>query len=129
MYIQISFWEIGRFLRLLDSTLKSLHKSKTEFVICGDINVNYITDNHWKEQLSLLLSTSNLVYTVDFPTRINRNLGTAIDNIFTDNSRLNSFQIASIVNGLSDHDAQYHTKKCVYKVQHYSCEIQNKIDK
>jgi exonuclease III len=90
---------------VLDSTLKSLHKSKTEFVICGDINVNYITDNNWKEQLSLLLSTYNLVHTVDFPTRINRNLGTAIDNIFIGNSRLNSFKIASIVNGLSDHDA------------------------
>jgi exonuclease III len=46
--------EFDQFLRLLDSTL---HKSKTEFVICGDINVDYITDNHWKEQLSLLLST------------------------------------------------------------------------
>jgi exonuclease III len=62
--------DFGQFLRLLDSTLKSLHKSKTEFLICGDINVNYITYNHWKEQLSLLMSTYNLVHTVDSPQEL-----------------------------------------------------------
>jgi exonuclease III len=99
--------DFGHFLRLLDATLKYLQKPKTEFVICGNINVDYITDNHRKQQLSLLLNTYNLVHTVDFPMRVIRNLGTEIDNIFVDNYRVNSFKISSIVNGLSDHDAQY----------------------
>jgi hypothetical protein len=73
--------DFGNFLRLLDSTLKYLQKPKTEFVICADINVDYITDNHWKKQLSLLLNTYNLFHMVGFPTRVIRNLGTAIDNI------------------------------------------------
>jgi hypothetical protein len=97
----------GHFLRLFDSTLKYLQKPKTEFVICGVINVDYTTDNDQKKQLSLLLNTYNLVHTVDFPKRVIHNLGTATDNIFVDNYIVNSFKIPSIVNGLSDRDAQY----------------------
>jgi hypothetical protein len=51
---------------------------------------------------------------VDFPKRVIHNLSTAIDNIFVDNYRVNSFKISSIVNGLSDHDAQYPILKNVY---------------
>jgi hypothetical protein len=80
---------------------------KTEILICGDINVDYLIDNDHKKQLSLLLNTYNLSHTVHFPTRIQNNLGTAIDNIFVDNSRLNSFTVSCIVNGLSDHGAQH----------------------
>jgi hypothetical protein len=106
--------DFGHFLRLLDSTLRYLQKPQTEFVICGDINIDYITDNHRKKQLAFLLNTYYLVHIVDFPTRVIRNLGTVIDNIFVDNYRVNSFTISSIVNGLSDHDAQYLILKNVY---------------
>jgi hypothetical protein len=75
------------FLRLLDSTLKSLYKSKTELLICGDIKVDYLIDNDRKKQLSVLLNTYNLSHTICFPTTIQNNLGTAIDNFFLDNSR------------------------------------------
>jgi hypothetical protein len=44
---------------------------------------------------------------VDFPTRITNNSCTAIDSIFLDYSRLNSSHAFSVINGLSDHDAQY----------------------
>jgi hypothetical protein len=43
---------------------------------------------------------------IDFPTRISES-GTAIDNIFIDHNRINSFVILSLINGLSDHDVQY----------------------
>jgi predicted nucleotidyltransferase len=46
--------DFGHFLRVLHSTLKSLQKPKTEFVICGEIHVDYITVNRRKKQLSLL---------------------------------------------------------------------------
>ena len=31
----------------------------------------------------------------------------AVDNIFIDYSRINSFQVFSVINGLSDHEAEY----------------------
>jgi len=32
----------------LDSTLKYLYNQISEFLICGDINVDYLSDNNWK---------------------------------------------------------------------------------
>jgi hypothetical protein len=58
-----------------------------------------------------LLNTYNISHTVYFPKRIQNNLSTAINNNFVDNSRLNSFTVCPIDNGLSDHDAQYHILK------------------
>jgi len=43
----------------------------------------------------------------DFPTRMTKDSRTAIDNIFIDYSRINSIQVFSSINGLSDHEAQY----------------------
>jgi hypothetical protein len=43
----------------------------------------------------------------DFPTRTTKDSSTAIDNIFLDYSILNTFQVFPVINGLSDHDAQY----------------------
>jgi hypothetical protein len=61
-----------------------------------------------------LLNICNLSHTVHFPTRIQNTLGTAIDNIFLDNSRLNSFIVSPIANGLLHHDAQYLILKHIY---------------
>jgi hypothetical protein len=52
-----------------------------------------------------------MFYTVDFPTR------TAIDNIFINFCRINSFKIHPTVNGLSDHDAQFLVISNVFKLQ------------
>jgi hypothetical protein len=57
--------------------------------------------------VSTLLNTFNVTYMISFPTRIYRSKGSAIDNIFIDNTRLQSCIVSPIVNGLSDHDAQY----------------------
>ena len=76
----------------------------TEFIICGDININYFEPSNNKSQLDNLLGTYNLTDTVSFPTRITNNSATLIDNIFTDNRR--SYTIRSCPNGLSDHEGQ-----------------------
>jgi hypothetical protein len=52
-----------------------------------------------------LLTTYNLLHTVNFATRIQNDSRTAIDNIFVDCIRFSSS--TSIINGISDHDAQY----------------------
>jgi hypothetical protein len=51
---------------------------------------------------------------VDFPTRFNTTSCSTIDNIFIDNSRINLFKVLPIINGLSDHDAQYLTLDNVF---------------
>jgi hypothetical protein len=93
------------FLNGLDAILKSLYNSNLEFIICGDINVNYLVDNR-KKQLDTLLSSFNLSRTVYFPTRIQNNSISAIDNIFIDPNRSGNYTIILHVNDLSDHDGQ-----------------------
>jgi exonuclease III len=92
------------FLNKLDSILNSLHKFNSEFIICGDFNINYLENNNRKSKLEALLSTYNLKDTVKFPTRITNNSASLIDNIFIVNRH--SYSIRPCINGLSDHDAQ-----------------------
>jgi len=91
------------FLNKLDYILNSLHNYKTEFIICGNININYLGTNNKKKQLDYLLGTYNLIGTVYFPTRTVKNSATLIDNIFIGNRR------HCTINGLSEHDVQLKT--------------------
>ena len=59
-----------------------------------------------KTLLDSLLASYNLTSTVYFPTRIQNNSATAIDNIFIDTSKFDNYVILPIIHGLSDHDAQ-----------------------
>jgi hypothetical protein len=59
-------------------------RNNTIVVLCGDINVNYLTDNNKKKKLDLLLASFNLLSTVNFPTRLQIGSATVIDNIFID---------------------------------------------
>ena len=43
----------------------------------------------------------------DFPTRIHKSSIAAIDSIFFDYTRINPFKIATLINGLSDHDTRH----------------------
>jgi exonuclease III len=86
--------------------LRNLYTSKQEFIICGDININCLSDSERKSRLDALLRTYNLKGTVNFPNRVQGNSATAIDNIFIDITRLDNYSIRAIINGLSDHDAQ-----------------------
>jgi hypothetical protein len=47
-----------------------------------------------------------LASVVNFPTRIQKNSTTAIDNIFIDTFKTGNYSVSPIINGLSDHDAQ-----------------------
>ena len=60
----------NQFLNFLDAALKHLYKPKMEFLLCGDLNVNYLTDRNCKFELPLLLQTY-MSHSVDFPNRIN----------------------------------------------------------
>ena len=90
----------------LDTILRKLYTSTIEYIICGDINVNYLVDRDRKSQLEALLKTYNLVSVVNFPTHTQQNSTTATDSTFTDITRMGNYSICPINNGLSDHDAQ-----------------------
>jgi hypothetical protein len=55
-----------------------------EFLLCGDFNVDYLSNSDRKQQSSLLLSTYNILHMVNFPTRLQNSSGTATDNIFVE---------------------------------------------
>jgi exonuclease III len=103
-----------RFLNKLEIILNSLYKHNSEFITCGDININYLEPSNKKNQLDNLLGTYNLIDTVSFPTRIVNNTATLIDNIFIDNRR--SYTTKPCLNGLSDHDSQILTLFKKYKI-------------
>jgi len=81
-----------------------MYNNKTEFVICGDININYLDNCKKRQQLDALLKTYNLIGTVSFLTRKANASTTAIDNIFI--TRTKNYIINPHINGLSDYEAQ-----------------------
>jgi hypothetical protein len=105
--------DFNRFIKKLD-TLKHLYKPKSEPLICGDINTDYLIESNRKKQLASLLTMYNLLHTVNFATRTQNESSTVIDNIFVDNSRLQSSSTSPLINGLSAHDAQLLTINNIY---------------
>jgi exonuclease III len=99
------FGNFLHFLQKLDMVLKSLYNTKTEFIICDDFNIDYLTDNNKKSQLNSILTSYNLFSVIDFPT-IQNSSKSAIDNIFIDYWRVVTYEVLAIPNGISDHDAQ-----------------------
>jgi hypothetical protein len=98
------------FLNGLDSiiTRKSLHKAELKLIVCGDINIDYLTGNERRKQLDAMLLSYNLAATVHFPTRVQNQSFRAIDNtsIFIDKYKFTKYTASPIYNGLSGHDAQ-----------------------
>jgi len=94
------------FISKLDTILRKLYTVTTEYIICGDIKVDYLVDSDRKSRLEALLRTYNLTSIVNFPTRTQKHSATAIDNIFIDISKMGNYSLCPIINGLSDHDAQ-----------------------
>jgi hypothetical protein len=48
---------ISQFIEQFDSTLSYLVSNKIEPIICGDININYLSENQKKMPLQSLLDT------------------------------------------------------------------------
>jgi hypothetical protein len=114
------------FLNRLDDIIRSLYKANLHLIICGDINIDYLTDNDKKRQLDAVLLTYSLSAIVYFPTRSQGHSNTAIDNIFIDTYKFINFTVSPLHNGLSDHDAQVLKinnvnpllqKHCIYTVR------------
>ena len=98
--------DLTNFLKQLDLILQKLYNNKYDIVICGDANVNYITDNNRRRQLDAVLDSYNLEAIIEFPTRYGLNSHTAIDIVFIDTSTTGEYELCPFIKGLSDHDAQ-----------------------
>ena len=79
---------------------------KLDFIICGDININYLTESSKRGRFDAVLMSYKLVTTVTFPTRNGNNSSSAIDNIFIDTSMFENYTVSPLINRLSDHDVQ-----------------------
>ena len=97
---------LNLFFKLLENILNKFAQPNVTFLICGDININFLVKSNAASKLLTLMNTHNLSQIVDFPTRRNNNKGTLIDAIFVDTSIYNQIQIKPLINGLSDHNAQ-----------------------
>jgi hypothetical protein len=89
----------------MELILQKFCKANVKVIICGDI-VNYMEDCLRKGQLNDLLSTFKLRSIITFSTRMGPNTSTIIDNIFINDQQYNGYEVFTVSNGLSDHEAQ-----------------------
>ena len=94
------------FLNRLDDSIRSIYRVNLNLILCGDINIDYLTENDRKRQLNSVLLICNLTTIVTFPTRLQGISSTMIDNIFLDNSKISNYTVLPFLNGLSNHDTQ-----------------------
>ena len=73
---------IAYFLNNLEAALNQEYNNTVDIILCGDFNINYLSDNQNKQALNSLLTSYSLCSIIDFPTRIHNNSNTMIDNIF-----------------------------------------------
>jgi endonuclease/exonuclease/phosphatase family metal-dependent hydrolase len=99
------------FIDSLHRIIKKVYKIGLMIILCGDFNINYLSENDMRKQLDAMLISYNLTSIADFPTRVQNNSCTAIDNIFINTLHSSNILITPMINGLSDHDAQHLTIK------------------
>jgi hypothetical protein len=94
------------FIKRLENITNKIYKHDVQLIICGDININYLIESTEKQELNNTLNSYNPVSVINFPTRVKNNSRSATDNIFLDTTQFGMYTTCSILNGLSDHDAQ-----------------------
>ena len=63
-------------------------------------------DSKGKQGVNNILKSYSFVSVINFPIGVKNKARSAIDNIFLNTTQFEEYTIHSIVNGLSDHDAQ-----------------------
>jgi len=84
------------FLNRLDEAIKSIYRANLNLILCGDINIDCLTENDKKRQLDSVLQTYNLTAIVTFPTRCQGTFSTMID----DNTKIPKYTISPFFNRL-----------------------------
>lgn len=80
-------------------------KSKTNIVLCGDLNIDNLVDATARRELTDLLSSFNITKLINTATRITKYSRTGINYTCT-NDASNVLNGQVVFNGLSDHSSQ-----------------------
>jgi hypothetical protein len=83
-----------------------VYNNTVDIILCGDLNINCLSDNQNKQALNSLLTSYSLYSIIVFPTIIHNNSHTIIDNIFINKFKNENYSLFSLINGLSEHDPQ-----------------------
>jgi hypothetical protein len=97
---------IAYFLNNLEAAVNQVYNNTVDKILCGDFNINYFNDKQNKQALHSFLTSYSLHSIIDFPTRIHNNSHAMIDNIFINKFKNGSYSVYSLINVLSNHDAQ-----------------------
>jgi hypothetical protein len=73
---------IAYYLNNLEAALNRVYNNTDDIILCGDFNINFLSDNQNKQALNSLLTIYGLHSIIDFPMRIHHISNTMIDNIF-----------------------------------------------
>jgi hypothetical protein len=97
---------IANFLNHLEAALNRVCNNTVDIILCGDFNINYLSDKQNKQALNSLLIIYGLCSIIDYPMRIHHNSDTMIDIMLITKFKNENYSVCSLINGLSDHDAQ-----------------------
>lgn len=75
--------ENNYFINHLDKIIQAESNTHDNIIILGDFNIDILSDSHDRESLLDVMTSHNLQYSIDTPTRTTSTSKTAIDNIFT----------------------------------------------
>lgn len=120
--------QIDEFLTCLDNTLSVLSKDiNYKLILCGDLNIDYLSNSASKKELVDLLHSYNINMLINEPTRFDINYSNSCLDYFCSNIKEN-IRCKVSLSGLSDHTSQfceYFTDKVVINqvpryARHYS---------
>ena len=75
------------------------------FVVCGDININYLKETNEKQNFECIINTYGFRSLVNFPTRVTKNSVSSLDQFITNLDQKTLECIGEPIY-FSDHDAQ-----------------------
>jgi len=85
------------FIDNLEKILSMIYSNTIQIIICGYININYLIASTYKQSLDSLLASYGICSTVQFPTRIQNNSHSAIDNIFINTDTFSKISLYPIL--------------------------------
>lgn len=102
------------FLNRLSHLIHCISKKYCNIIIAGDVNIDVSRNSKEHNNLKHTLKSHNMIYLVDFVTRVFNGSASAIDNVFTNISK-ESVKITGVITMLSDHDGQLVELSCTDK--------------
>ena len=97
---------IDDFFIILDDTLKNTVDKRRKFqspiVLCGDLNIDILTNNNLCNRLFDTISSYNMNVLNSNPTRVTNHSSTCID-VFLSNIDVSHYKTSTVSSGISDH--------------------------